>query len=108
MHDFRSLISRIQTIREHEKLKANQKPVAWEVRKSSPRKTNNLVNYSSSQFSEVQDYNKEINNYRDQSTIGFRDFNPGQNLENCFSKNFYEYNDEDSYFDEFDFDKTNK
>lgn len=106
------MISRIQTIREYEKLKSNHKPVAWEVRKSSPRKSTNLVNNSSSQFSsEVNEsYREQIKNKSnkstDQSMIGFRDFNPNQNFLN---KNFTnEYNDEDSYFDEYDLDNNQK
>lgn len=112
VNDFQSLISRIQTIREYEKFKSNQKPVAWEVRKSSPRKSNNVVNNSSNQFSSEankhcrEHINNKLNKTTDQSMIGFRDFNPNQDFLN--KKFLNEYNEEDSYFDEYDLDSNQK
>lgn len=55
------------------------------------------------------DIRQEKNNFRDQSMIGFRDFNPKQNFDSCLNNNFSnDYNDEDSYFDDFDLDNNQK
>ncbi|CAF0765123.1 unnamed protein product, partial [Brachionus calyciflorus] len=112
-NDFRSLISRIQLIKDYEKIKSNQKSVAWEVRKSSPWK-----NYSIGQISDKNEAKgtftkKEINNLvkqnQDSAMSGFKEFNPAyETLINNNNNNINNNNDrfkfKDEFNDEDDFD----
>lgn len=136
-NDFRSLISRIQLMNISEKSNLNNKSIAWEVRKSSPRKTaTTLTNYSTSQISdtfeskcsssmEKHEVNIDQNGSKEEPSIvgGFKDFMPSyENLNQNGNKekelmSFYgkytrngdDDEEEDEYdLEEFDFESNQK